>query len=971
MRNIHFEDKNAYAAYLKNLEKKNYKNVSIEGQLGGRVFKTFGKKVDGKTRFFQGFLVVLATFFSLGIAALTSKKISDLWEQAFTGKKLIQVSYPSTLDEKVKGVFKDSSSRSIGTSKNSTISTADLPVNSQSTTPETTLHSSRSFRMNPLQEGEADLFFPKKLPNESLEEYRKRSRLHTVQGEDNLQYLFRTLDGERLLALTDNQIRSLHFTNLFKYLDDEKIKGRLREIFPLSPNDPLNPENEINRESMRRLQLISGKTLNKILSFFDKERFNLLSQQQLREINFDPSILKEPFYPLFIPEEGNLAEKRKASRLKELTTDQQIALIRGSPPLFDYLEDEVLEKIDMAKVLSGESDWKKERTVKAFFLAGEVEDSKRRIALIPRGALQEMIPYISQETFHLIPTEKLREVDFANQVPEKIYPLFKPLFVDGERKASRLKELTPEQQQILIKSDPDLQTFLPVEVEKPSPQQELQPPIPPQVPKEKPLPNLDQLNLLDKEIYEYPDKELLKSWDPSKRKAILQGDIAKGMIAKAKEKIGKAEKEEEKKAIFKDLFRLQALKNSETGEILLISNFEKAVLVQKSEYFKGFFEGYFRERSQDLVEIEGLDYLDQFLSHWGDFSQLPRDDEFNQLQVAEDWNFTDIGEEIKKRLKYKFHEALINGDFEVVREVFNFFESTPIFPDFLEQIKKDFFIDVENRIRIGEFHFIKVLESEDLIKDLPNLEIDFSMTFRQLSPEILPFLKKLPIASLKLGARHIKQFQDPRWLENFKQIKHLDIADSNPGQLTDEDLGSLTQCSHLNDLRLFSCNQLKGTFCQIGDLKNLKKLEIVKCPCIQESFFSGLKELKLEAFHLKEIGYLTHDLVEQLQGMPLSELWLRDCQPPLVGSSLKMIQGLASLEILNLNGSFAFTEETLQYIQHPHLKTLGLSYSDSLQNGVLVTHIKTHLPKLTELYFGNREYSEDQLKMIREGKRDL
>lgn len=321
MRTFYFADKDSRDQFLIELKSRNY-NFNVEGDHGGRHFKFYEKKMDGKTRLFQGVLAALATFFSLGIA-LTSKKIPELWEQAFQGKKVIQVSYPSTLENRVSQTFQDSTAVSKGGPSSDQLPSVETPPKSSSI-------AGRRFRMNPLQEGEVDLFFPKKLPSESSQEYRERSLLRTLD-EENLQFLFSRMDGERFLALSDNQISSPFFSTAFRDLDVKGKKERLKEIFPLNPNDPLNPLDPINQESKRRLQLLSGRGLTEIIPFFDKERFNLLLEEQLREINFNSSSLRDEFCSLFMPESGSIAEKRKSSRLKELSSDQQVALITAFP----------------------------------------------------------------------------------------------------------------------------------------------------------------------------------------------------------------------------------------------------------------------------------------------------------------------------------------------------------------------------------------------------------------------------------------------------------------------------------------------------------------------------------------------------------------------------------------------------------------------------------------------------------------
>lgn len=578
---------------------------------------------------------------------------------------------------------------------------------------------------------------------------------------------------------------------------------------------------------------------------------------------------------------------------------------------------------------------------------------------------------MEQEEFHLIPTEKLREIDFTFCASEiTVFSLFKPLVDFGKGKIikpSRLQELTPDQQLVMINAHPSLGQYLPAKdrVERPSSTENKEPLTP-----SASLPDLDRLNLLDRDIYEYPDRELLNHWDPSKRKEILQGEIAKEMVASAKKKIANAETEGEKKAILKDLFSLQALKDRGSGAILLISNFEKEVLIRKADEFRALFTGYFIEGSENaVIEIADLNYLDQFLTHWETPSQLPQDDEFNQLEFADRWHFTHISQEVKARLKKKIEKAFEEGNFEVAKDILDFCEEMGSYSclDIKDELKKDLVKNVKERLQKGEFQFIEALENGDLIKELPGLEIDFSKSLLlKLSPDSLPFLKKLPIVKLTLSSSHIKLFKGTPWLENFKQIERLEIRGS---EWTDEDLMPLKQCKQLKALKLFSCKELKGTFCHIRDLKNLKELEVHHCPLIQESFFSGLKELKLSDVDLEGVEHLPNDLIEDLKDMPLSRLRLRDCQPPLEESSLKIIQRLAPLHTLILTGSFKFTEETLKYIDHPDLRTLGLSYSTSLAEA-LTDHLKTHLPKLENLYFGS-EYFAAQLEMIRKGEKDL
>lgn len=254
------------------------------------------------------------------------------------------------------------------------------------------------------------LFAPKKKEG-SIQEKRETSRLKELSANQVIELLHSICYPHLLLYLSDDQIGELDFEKAFQGLARDRIEEVLRELFP------------IDEDSKRRMELIPAQRLIKILPFFDRERFDLISKEKLQQIDFKRSGLTQQGEVLFAPakREGSLQEKRETSRLKELSANQLIDLFRSLPShLLRYCSDEQIGEIDFEKAFQSIESFQRESFLNKLFPFNSEdffdptnEDSKRRIQSLSNRQIDLIFPYLDKKSIHLISDAELRALHFS------------------------------------------------------------------------------------------------------------------------------------------------------------------------------------------------------------------------------------------------------------------------------------------------------------------------------------------------------------------------------------------------------------------------------------------------------------------------------------------------------------------------------------------------------------------------------
>lgn len=372
-------------------------------------------------------------------------------------------------------------------------------------------------------------------------------------------------------------------------------------------------------------------------------------------------------------------------------------------------------------------------------------------------------------------------------------------------------------------------------------------------------------------------------------------------------------KEISKQIPIDDLFSSHPLTDSEKG-VLILSGFEKCVLIELSPYFRGIFSN-FKESFQGIISIESTTVLKTFIDIFEKPSlsfealsleptfQESLEDLFNLCVYANSWGLDPILNQLEDFMLEQLSDtfAKINQDPYSIETVERL-EKLCTQANCPLSLKKKYIKAMGNYLG-GDLVF-----TWEEIGNLAELSFGFTISFnpKEFAEIQWNFLEKLGVVKLRLY-----NFRGKRIPLHVPMLRAFRMDGVSP-ELTDEGLQFLQNCPNLEELDL--------------DASKIDK---------------GLKHIrgeKLQKISLSSLVKLTDEGLQFLQNCPnLEEFSLISC--PKVVDGLKHIRG-EKLRKLNLYDCVELSGEALQFLQNcPNLEELLF---DTCEKGVFsgLKHIR-------------------------------
>lgn len=244
-------------------------------------------------------------------------------------------------------------------------------------------------------------------------------------------------DGIRMSYLSDSQVKELpegRF-DIAEPKDLERFQGIFR-------SDALSAD-----EGQRRMALLNKDQLLSYWPVLDESTIQLLSSDQMQDIDFTMYSLSKELFDARYPTYSNLknpSEEIKLSKIKELRKEQIEQLWEHFEDYQTrYLSEKQLKKMDFAKLLYVISP-KNPRRINGIFenSTGDVEISRQRFSKIPAQSLIHIWPFLEREVYVFVTKEQLKETGTKLPLRKKDFDLLFP--ADGTNK-EKIQALLPAQ----------------------------------------------------------------------------------------------------------------------------------------------------------------------------------------------------------------------------------------------------------------------------------------------------------------------------------------------------------------------------------------------------------------------------------------------------------------------------------------------------------------------------------------------
>lgn len=380
------------------------------------------------------------------------------------------------------------------------------------------------------------------------------------------------------------------------------------------------------------------------------------------------------------------------------------------------------------------------------------------------------------------------------------------------------------------------------------------------------------------------------------------------------------------------LSSLQVFKEEGSEDrVLILSGFEKVVLMHHSEFFRNLFE---KETSHGAVSIPSIRALEIFIDTFYEQDELffeslslsPFQREkieylFELLRLTHNWKFAPPLEKLENFLVAQFTAAL-EKDLALAEKIGAFCNAPGVPPSLKGKCIKAMEKYLQAEIKPGEFGQSNSIQAE-LSKIFPGWVITFSSD--NFGHDHLCRLGKLPIEKLRLFGNGISDV-GLQYLEACQDL--LEIRLSNCDKVADRGLLFLKNCKKLRKLTLQSCEEITGTGLKVlKHCPDLLDVELFKCTNISDEGLKFLENctnlLSLKLYWSRIDG----DGLKFLENCRrLLKLDLSFCDK-ITGDKLKFLENCTKLQSLKLYCCKKITDSALEFLKNcPDLLELDLSY---------------------------------------------
>lgn len=223
------------------------------------------------------------------------------------------------------------------------------------------------------------------------------------------------LPDELMQFITYEQMKGLNVNDL--------TAGKRAILFRLATVDD-DLYTEINQITQKRIRLLDPDQMHVIIKHFNKPLLDLISNDQLRKINF-AQLSDKQFMDLFPPIwDENENEPRvlpSQMKIKELTQPQLLALLpRLHPSHMFLLSQKQTENFNFgAAEFTALTEDKKKQLINGLFrfangYSDEHTQINKRIELLTKENLNHIWPYLNPEIIKRISNKQILEHDFIN-----------------------------------------------------------------------------------------------------------------------------------------------------------------------------------------------------------------------------------------------------------------------------------------------------------------------------------------------------------------------------------------------------------------------------------------------------------------------------------------------------------------------------------------------------------------------------